>query len=355
MITEPAIGVVSNSVPTSATVHVLFCADRRFLQHAAAAALSVVTAARSRPVSLHILSCDADDVAEATLRQALSSCRSAKVFVYKVEPERLAGLFIDRHLTKEAYLRFLAPEILPKDVRRVVYLDCDLIVLDDIAKIFVADLGGKAVGAVADCAWTDVASQERLCELGLGPEHVYVNSGVLVMDLDRWRREGLTDRLLRFATVRGPRLLRHDQDALNAVLKDEIRLLDRRWNLQVLLLSRWAKRHLPQDFAATAEARRRPGILHFSTAEKPWQFRAWTRRKALYFRFLDRTPWRHERPPGLTPAQRLEYDLSRCLLRVGLDIYVAKGAWRRLSRGVAPSWGALFERARSFARASTRL
>ena len=343
--------------PTSAIagppVDVLFCADRLFLQHAAVAALSVASATVARPIRVHVMSCDQDARAQAMLREALRPCAHVRVEFHRVEPGRLAGLFVDRHLTKEAYLRFLAPEVLPCHIHRVVYLDCDVIAIDDIGPLYDADLGGRAVGAVADSAWTDPESRGRLRALGLAAGQVYVNSGVLVMDLDRWRRDGLADRLLDFATEQGARLLRHDQDALNVVLRDEICLLDRRWNLQVMMLGRWARRALPDDHAATAGARRDPGILHFSTEEKPWRFRAWTRRKSLYFRFLDQTPWRKLRPAGLSLPQRLEYDLSRLVLRAGLDIYVLRGAWRRVARGIAAR-RARRGRARSVARPSFR-
>lgn len=335
------------------TTHVVFCAGRGFFQHAAVAALSLATVARGR-VAIHVLTCDADPEVEARLRKTLHPYPRVEVCVWRVDPARLAGLFVDRHLSMETYLRFLAPEVLPRDIARVVYLDCDVIVLDDIARLACTDLGGKAVGAVADCDWPDAGSRDRLTGLGLGPQHVYVNAGVLVMDLARWRRDRLAERLLGYCTEQGSRLLRHDQDALNAVLMDDICLLDRRWNLQVLLLSRWAKRGLAQDHAATAAARSNPAILHFSTGEKPWRFRAWTRRKALYFAYRDQTAWRGERPAGLSAPQRLEHDLSRLLLRAGLDIYAVAGAWRRLSRVTAPQRRALASRARRLVRLTAR-
>jgi lipopolysaccharide biosynthesis glycosyltransferase len=313
------------------TTHVLFCADRRFFQHMAVAAVSLAAVARS-PLQIHVMSCDADAAAEAKLREALRPFDRVDVAVHHVDPARLADLFVDRHLSKEAYLRFLAPEVLPGDVDRVVYLDSDVVVLDDVSALFAVDLQGKAVGAAPDLDWSGHAPTDRLRALGVDPAAPYVNSGVLVMDLARWRRDGLSRRLLDFAAQKGALLLRHDQDALNAVLRDDIRLIDRRWNLQVLLLSHWARRGLPLDHAATAEARRRPAILHFSTADKPWKFRVWTRRKALYHRFLDRTPWRGEPPPGLTRAQALEHRIAVGLLRLGVDVYAAGGATRRLRR-----------------------
>lgn len=86
---------------------VVFCADRHFLQHAAIAAVSAVTAACRGPVRLQVPSCDADDDVEA-LYQALRPCVHIELFVCKVEPKTFAGLSVDWLLTKAVCPRFLA-------------------------------------------------------------------------------------------------------------------------------------------------------------------------------------------------------------------------------------------------------
>jgi len=220
--------------------------------------------------------------------------------------------------------------VLPADIDRVLYLDVDLLVLDDIDKLWAADLAGKAVGAVAEIAWGEAAPDTRAAALGIAPGHVYVNSGVLVIDLGRWRRDGLCRGLLDCAAALGSRAAYHDQDALNMVLQGDIALLDRRWNVQTLMLGSWYRRALPGDHRATAAARRRPAIVHFSTGAKPWKFRARTRRRADYFRFRERTAWRDQPPPGLTGAERLEHAAARALLRVGIDVYLVAGIGDRL-------------------------
>ena len=62
-------------------------------------------------------------------------------------------MFVDKHLTKDTYLRFLAPEILPDGVSRVIYLDSDLVVLDDIGGLWDIDLAGNPLGAAPDLDW----------------------------------------------------------------------------------------------------------------------------------------------------------------------------------------------------------
>ncbi|QDA35813.1 glycosyltransferase family 8 protein (plasmid) [Paracoccus liaowanqingii] len=312
-------------------VQVLFCADRHYLQHAAVAAVSLAVASSPHPVHIHVMTTEDDPVSREMLAETLRPFSNVAVSFHKVDSGRVMGAHVDRYITKEAYLRFLAPEVLATTIRRVIYLDCDLVVLDDLRRLWEIDLAGCAAGAVAECDWMGGTTENRLTRLGIAADHVYVNSGVLVMDLDRWRRDRLADRLLRFAEAQGPMLQFHDQDALNAVLQGEIALLDRRWNVQALMFSRWMRKARPEDHRATRAACRNPAIIHFTTANKPWKFRVWTRKRALYYRYLQRTAWGRTAPP-LQGLARLEHWLSRAFLPIGLDPYVILPIWQRIRR-----------------------
>lgn len=306
-------------------VHVLFCANRDYYRHAAVAAVSLATATRA-PVVVHVVTTDdCTDEAER-LRRSLRPFAHLRLETHRVERARVAGAFVDRYITGEAYLRFLAPELLPERVERVVYLDCDLVVLGDIATLAAAPLEGKAVGAVPEWAWSGPDTERRLAALGIPSGHRYVNSGVLVMDLARWRRDGLADRIFAYVAACGSRLAYHDQDALNAVLQDDIALVDPRWNLQPLMLGRFSRGSDPEGHRRAVAARRDPGIIHYTTARKPWLHRVSVRDRRLYFRFLARTDWRGQTPPLAGAFERMEYGVARRLLAVGIDVYrVAAG------------------------------
>ncbi|MFC3167233.1 glycosyltransferase family 8 protein [Paracoccus fontiphilus] len=316
-------------------VHVLFCANGAYLQHAAVAAVSLLEASAGSPVVIHVMMMQGDPEAQAMMAWTVRHFPNARIEFHRIDDRRISGAFVDRYLSSEAYLRFLAPEVLSPAITRVIYLDCDLVVLDDLRRLWRVELGGRAVGAVAECDWMNGSVENRLTRLGIGRGHVYVNSGVLLMDLERWRGDRLADRLFDVVAARGPMLQFHDQDALNMVLQGDIALLDRRWNVQVLMFGRWMRKALPADYEATREARRDPGIIHYTTANKPWLFRSWTRKRALYYRYLDRTAWRHVPPPLPGRAARLEHRLSRALLRIGLDPYALLPVWKRVRRSVS--------------------
>ena len=297
------------------TIHVLFCADNNYLRHAAVAAVSLLSASGETPVVVHVMTTGPAPGDLERLEASLNPFARASLQIHRVVDDRLETAFVDRYLTREAYLRFLAPKVLPPEVGRVIYLDCDLVVLDDLVPLWSTDLGDHAVGAVAELDWSGGGAEIRLTRLGIPADHVYVNSGVLLLDLVRWRRERLAEKIFDFVAARGADLSYHDQDALNAVLWREIHHLDRRWNVQAMMYGRWYRRNMPADHRATRAARSRPAILHYTTASKPWNWRRPTRKRHLYYRFLDRTAWHRQ----VVAPEDLRYRFGRLALRAGLD------------------------------------
>jgi lipopolysaccharide biosynthesis glycosyltransferase len=300
-------------------LEILFCANPGYYRHAAVAAVSLAENNPRSRTNIHVLTSAEDGVAEAMFRASLAGYRHIAVTFHHVSDSRLDEVFFDRHLTREAYLRFLAPAVFPASIGRVLYLDCDLVVLDDLGPLWATDLRGKAIAAAPDFPWGESGTvAKRMASLGLGAGDVYVNSGVLLLDLDRWRRDNLSDRLFAYARARGSALAFHDQDAINAVLRDDIHVIDCRWNLQSRMY-RLGRRSFPREFTATRQARRRPAILHYTTGDKPWLFRSQAARKRHYFRYLGKTAWRNAMPVALTVPRRVEWRLGRRLLRVGID------------------------------------
>jgi lipopolysaccharide biosynthesis glycosyltransferase len=234
----------------------------------------------------------------------------------------------------------------------VLYLDCDLVVLHDLRPLWAMDLRGKAIAAAPDYPVDrpEIMSK-RLASLGLDVGHTYVNAGVLVLDLDRWRRDRLSDRLFAYAEQQGAALAYHDQDTINAVLHDDIHLIDCRWNLQARMYQ-LDRRSFPSEFEATRSARRQPAILHYTTGHKPWLFRSGAAQKRHYFRYLSKTAWRdmHSRLP--TALQRMEWWIGRQLLNVNIDYvwlipptrYVASKFYRTIWRNLASAWERMLPR-----------
>ena len=169
---------------------------------------------------------------------------------------------IPKRITVSTMDRLLLPVLLP-DVHRVVYVDTDTLVLDDICRLAATDLGGRAIAA-CDSNVSEASEWQRAglrldepaaTELRrrMGAEHGYghaaLNAGVLVMDLDRMRRDDFTRRYLGL----GERFGLHDQDTMLAYVGPDRAVLDPRWNAMPVL------RDVPD-----------PSLIHWASFPKPW-------------------------------------------------------------------------------------
>lgn len=188
-----------------------------------------------------------------------------------VAEDAVAGLPRLPRIPSLMWLRVLLPELLPR-ADRVLYLDADTLALQPLDHLWQTDLGPALVGAVDNVLHPDMAG--RPAALGLPSGARYFNSGVLLMDLAAWRREGIAGRIVDCARRRAAELLWPDQDALNVVLAGRRLALHPRWNCQNSFFY-WPRRSREMlGAAALDEALAQPAILHFEGPgwAKPWHF-----------------------------------------------------------------------------------
>ncbi|MBI4907539.1 MAG: glycosyltransferase family 8 protein, partial [Acidobacteria bacterium] len=173
---------------------------------------------------------------------------------------------------------------------RAILLDSDTLILTDLTALHDVELDGNVVGACVDPFIPSVGAVGGLpASARPGSQAVapYFNAGVLVADLGRWRAEQVAARSLEYIGREFYRLRQYDQDALNAVLADNWKRIDARWNTQPRTPNALGL-PLPDN----------PCIVHFSGRLKPWAYDGATELDMAYFSYLERTDWRGLRPPA---------------------------------------------------------
>lgn len=180
--------------------------------------------------------------------------------------EEKRGLYSDagtsKHISAAAYLRISIPHLLDSSIKRAIYLDCDTVVLRDISELWEVDMEGLPLAAVENI------SSKAYITSGL-PQSDYFNSGVLLMDLDIWREEGLAKSVRAFIQEHPEKIKYHDQCALNGVIAGRWKRLSLIWNHQSgIYKNKKQLTTLPQDILLAA--RLNPAIVHFVGSEKPW-------------------------------------------------------------------------------------
>ena len=155
------------------------------------------------------------------------------------------------HITMTATYRLFAPYIL-KDIDKAIYLDSDLIVLDDIQKLWDYDI--EYIAGVQDGLPKRQANKNGL-------KHLYINSGVMVMNLKNLRKLNYIERIEQTQTGKY-NLSLLDQDIINIAFSEYIEHLPLRWNVYSKIY--------PESTNDMIEARNNPAIIHWAGWQKPW-------------------------------------------------------------------------------------
>lgn len=191
------------------------------------------------------------------------------VFFPNSDNIQLPDMSCDR-LTRATFFRLFSVSLLPREVTKILYLDGDIIVMDNLRGLWETDIENVAVAGIMD-QWENNTWYNRLhysSKLG------YINSGVLLINLKYWREHQVESRFISFVENHPERIKQHDQDIINYVLREEKLLLPLRYNVQnahyykpeYSMLDYWSME------SEILDAQKHPVILHFAGAIKPWNF-----------------------------------------------------------------------------------
>ena len=242
------------------TIHIALASDRNYLPFAAMTTAGIAQNTQ-RDTVIHFLyeNLSEDDFSVFDFLKKFSHIT--------FERHQIANSFFENwpsmRWSRAAYYRLILPDLLP-DLEKIIYLDCDLAVLDDLGKLYDEPFNDTLCMAVV----TKI-KESHIEKLGILPAD-YFNSGVRVFSPAEWKRRYYIDKF-KECFENYSKLLRYpDQDILNIVFRDNIRILHPRWNI---ITSTY--RNEPVSRYSTdevKEALRSPGIAHYTGNHKPWIF-----------------------------------------------------------------------------------
>jgi lipopolysaccharide biosynthesis glycosyltransferase len=158
------------------------------------------------------------------------------------------------YISMATYYRLLIANLF-KQYKKALYLDCDIVVLDDISKFYHTDIGNNILGA---CYCQVVARDPILREyakkiVGVDYTH-YFNAGVLVMNLEQYRKDKIESKFIELLKKNCCEFIANDQDYLNMLCKGKVKMLDIVWN----------KMSIRDGY------RKKPNLIHYAFFKKPW-------------------------------------------------------------------------------------
>ncbi len=216
-------------------------------------------------ISFYIMDCGLSDFDKKQLLKLRDKFPNIKTIKFsRADLKRFEGLSVWYYGLLDAWAMLLFPESFP-EVDKVVHIESDTLVLDDIAKLYNEDLEGFTIAACPDIACILREDINLDCR-----EHVYFNLGTIVIDCVKWREENVTEDCIKLGKEYGNKFVCLHQDALNILFSgNRYRILPNRYNL--------AERkdyiqqiHPEYDEDYFREEWKHPVIIHFSP-NKPWR------------------------------------------------------------------------------------
>ena len=259
--------------------NIVTACDDDFAQHTTVMLASLFS--HHQECSFQVFILVPSDFLEETASKIIASFNTnVRLEIIRVSNDAVSELKVDGHVTKAAYFRLRIGELLPATLKRVLYLDPDIIVTGDVTELFETDLLDFPFGAVPDL-FVELYRREIRSKIELSEGAHYFNSGVLLIDLPRWRSLNIGGRAITYCRSNRDAITFWDQCALNHAANGRFYVLDQKWNFQTNSV-----------FQTESSARLHSAkIVHFTGKLKPWHFLCTHPLKHLYFESLKKTAW----------------------------------------------------------------
>lgn len=254
-------------------MNIALATDENYL-HLVHIALRSLFATNNGNITIHLL---ANNVSEAGIKgvQALVDNEKGVLRVYPIQNLRdMLGIDVPATISITSYARLFLPSILPQEVERVLYVDCDILFTDNIRPFYDINLKNTLVGGIQDLLLCGIYRKE----IGISSTEPYFNAGILLIPLKRWRLENLQQRFLDYLLAHNGKVFHHDQGIINAVCAGRKIVCPPRYNVisnyftypYCTLKKTSALQYTKEQYD---EARKHPAIIHYTGIiyGRPWE------------------------------------------------------------------------------------
>lgn len=261
-------------------VSIVMASNNRFVPYLSVAIQSIKdTGGKNTKYDLVVLHTDIEQQNQQTIEKMGEENFQIRFFCVK-DYIREIPFQVHHHLSKETFYRYFIPDLF-EGQKKILYLDADIVVRQDVAELYRQKIDGYLLGAVRDMESAGNCKREKLYQnylkkqVGLINPMNYFQAGVLLINLNEFRKQIKTQDLICKTLEYQWRML--DQDVLNGICQGKVKFLDMKWNVLMnwndsgksrMDFIRYAPNRYYQSYCT---ARKNPAIIHYAGAWKPWE------------------------------------------------------------------------------------
>lgn len=277
-------------------INIILAINNKFIKQAATTIMSIYkNSKKDSLIKINILHSDVTQQNQDIVKDMVKVMENISELNFIDMSKIVTNNFFDKYMCKEKFCSYVSPEtyyrlFIPNlfpDCDKVLYLDSDIIVCEDLTELYNTDIDNLYVGAVPVYKYffkniltlnnKKITAENYLTTKLKISNKSYFNAGVLLLNLDKMREDNIQEKMFDFLFKNYP-LLYQDQDILNSILKSKIKFLDRKYNVYY--------KHFRNN--------ERTSILHFAKEQKPWNFYKLNEGFELYWKYFKLTPFYNE-------------------------------------------------------------
>lgn len=302
-------------------LYMLYQFDEKYVPYTAVSITSLLENNKDIQIFIYALAENVTEESMNRLRRIVKKYGAAILFIDTESLiKRMEKIGIPKY--RGAYatnFKLFITQIIPENVERLLYIDSDTLVVGNLKNLLEIDMNNCPIGMVLDSLGDQHA---RL--IGLSGDNYYVNGGVILYDLCKWKECKCTERIVEYAETVRAQFMSPDQDLINLVLQGEIFILDPKYNLQPIhkvyapeLYRRFWKWKVYYEGYLIEQAVQEPVIHHCFRylGQFPWHKDSLHPDVKEFDFYLERTDW-PEFKKEVSDCSSIIFKLERLLYKV---------------------------------------
>lgn len=278
-------------------LHIAYSSDNNYVPFLGTSLYSLLENNMSdfNTISIHILSNNITPTNKSHLENICSNFKSECVFYNMSDiKDRLKGIVV-KTIAISAYARLFLPEILPNDIPKIFYLDCDSIILGSFKELWKQPMENNLIFGVEDVIPTPFKQKMNML-----PSDKYINSGMLPMNIELMRKENSYSKIMEFMNNYDGEIPHHDQGVINTLFHSRCKIIHPKYNcitpfflMNSEQLKTLYKMNLYYSQKELNEATNKPifGHLTQSLITRPWFKNSKHPLTNKFLYYLNKTPW----------------------------------------------------------------
>lgn len=270
-------------------IHIAIASDQNYAKFVAVALASFFdTNTWFRQATIHLLSTGITKDGIANIKKQMPVDKSELIIHNLSDISDRLQIPVPTTISISSYNRLFLSEIISSDVDRILYIDCDVLFNKNISSLWKYKIENSYLGGVLDTLPDDVSK----LKINLKPTMPYINAGILLINLKKWRDDNLSHKFLAFLKAHNGIVHHHDQGIINGVCKNKITILPPIYNATTCYFShkydRIKSTNTPfYSISEFNDAINNPHIVHFTEGflNRPWRKNCNHPMKNIYRRY----------------------------------------------------------------------